>query len=119
MAAVAICDSRALPIAGFQQVVDGAAVGEHLALAAAAGGGAAVQPPVEQPAHGLGAAGAVQPGAGLPDELRLELTRLPLGARGPGLLALLAGERIAAGVHSNAVAPRESLDHRGPLGHPF
>jgi hypothetical protein len=52
------------------------------------------------------------PGADLADEAGFELAGLGLGRGGAGLLALAAGEWVAAGVDDDAPAVAPLLDHQ-------
>jgi hypothetical protein len=97
-------------------VLDEAAVAEHGALGDLALAGSPFAPGVQQLGHGLVAGRPVLAGPGLPDQLRFELTGLGLGLGRAGLLALLAGERITAGVDDDPPAVTALLDH--PAGPP-
>jgi hypothetical protein len=51
-------------------------------------------------------------GADLADQAGLQLAGLGLGSGGTGLLALLPGERVAAGVDDDPPAVAALLDHQ-------
>jgi hypothetical protein len=67
---------------------------------------------LDEVAYGLAGGAAVLAGAHLADEAGFELAGLGLGRGGAGLLALLAGERVAAGVDDDPPALAALLDHQ-------
>jgi hypothetical protein len=67
---------------------------------------------LDEVGHGLASGAAVLAGADLADEVGLQLAGLGLGRGGAGLLALAAGERIAAGVDDNPPAGAPLFDHQ-------
>jgi hypothetical protein len=97
-------------------VLDQAAVAEHGALGGLALAGSPFAPGVQQLGHGLVADGPVLAGPGFPDEAGFELAGLGSGLDRAGLLAFLAGERVAAGVDDDPPAVAALLDH--PMGPP-
>jgi hypothetical protein len=92
-------------------VLDQAAVAEHGALGDLALAGSPFAPGVQQLGHGLVAGGPVLAGPCLPDEPGFELAGPGAGPGRAGLLALLAGERVAAGVDDDPPAVAALLDH--------
>ena len=92
-------------------VLDQAGVAEHGALGNLTLAGPPLAPGVQQLGHGLVAGGAVLAGPGFPDEPGFELAGLGAGLGRAGLLALLAGEGIAAGVDDDPPAVAALLDH--------
>jgi len=92
-------------------VLDQAAVAEHGALGDLALAGSPFAPGVQQLGYGLVAGGPVLARPGLPDQLGFELAGLGSGPGRAGLLTLLAGEWVAAGVDDDPPAVAALLDH--------
>jgi hypothetical protein len=92
-------------------VLDQAGVAEHGALGDLALAGPPFAPGVQQLGHRLVPSGPMLAGPGLPDEAGFELAGLGPGLGRAGLLALLAGERVAAGVDDDPPAVATLLDH--------
>src|SRR5919106_1209900 len=111
MVAVSTRLSRNSPMGRDDLVLDQAAVTEHGALGNLTLAGSPFAPRVQQLGHGLVAGGPVLAGPGLPDQPGFELAGLGSGPGRTGLLALLAGERVAAGVDDDPPAVATLLDH--------
>jgi hypothetical protein len=100
-----------VPNGGDDLVLDRAAVAEHGALGDLALAGSPFAPGVQQLGHRLVAGGPVLAGPCLPDQPGFELAGLGSGLGRAGLLALLAGEWVAAGVDDDPPAVAPLLDH--------
>ncbi len=99
-------------------MLDQAGIAEHRPLGDLTLAGPPLAPGVRQLGHGLVAGGPVLAGPGSPDEAGFELAGLGSGLGRAGLLALLAGERVAAGVDDDPSAVAALLDHLRPgFGH--
>jgi len=71
-----------------------------------------LEPGLDEVGHGLAGGAAVLAGADLADEAGFELAGLGFGRRGAGLLALAAGEWVAAGVDDDPPAVAALFDHQ-------
>jgi hypothetical protein len=101
-------------------VLDQAGVAEHGAFGDLALAGPPFAPGVQQLGHGLVAGGPVLAGPCFPDEPGFELAGLGSGPGRAGLLALLTGEWVTAGVDDDPPAVAALLDHlRMPPGARF
>jgi hypothetical protein len=74
--------------------------------------GAPLEPGLDEAAHALAGGATVLSGADLADKAGFELAGLGLGGGGAGLLALFAGEWVAAGVDDDPPAVAPLLDHQ-------
>jgi hypothetical protein len=80
--------------------------------------GAPLEPGLDEFGHGLAGGAAVLAGTHLADQAGLQLAGLRLGSGRAGLLALAAGERVAAGVDDDHQRLPRFLITRRLLGHP-
>jgi hypothetical protein len=99
-----------VPNSGDDLVLDQAAVAEHGALGDLALAGSPLAPGVQKLGHRLVSGGPVLASPGLLYQAGFELTGLRPGPGRAGLLALLAGEGVAAGVDDDPPAVAALLD---------